>query len=391
MSIRTTFLSRRLRRGVSSSSVAGLLGLTLLSSVAVLSVAACAESENIARAPEDGSAVIPSSDAEGFADASDGGEAEAGPCVAGNICKVTSPLASVVAITGRSKDDVWATGSGGTILHWSGSGWTALESTLNETLTSVFLTPGEMWATAGTLVLRRGLAADTVHTARVTLDGSSYRSIAGVAVMPSGDVFLGLAPGFGPLTHYKARYFAKVNPDSAAIAYQPDALNPLSHLPETEVGVRAVHLVAGKALWLVGDRAAVVRYAVSSSTDAGAPSLERGVMVPVASQANFRAAWGYDEHLWAVGEKGTIAHYDGASWTFAESGTTSALNAVFGLAPNDIWAVGEDGTALHFDGAEWAAVATGHDGTLRAVWGGASDDVWFGGDAGLFHWGALLP
>jgi len=393
MSSRTSFLWRQLRLAVpSSNSVPGLLALTLLSSVAFLSIAACAESDDTARAPEDGSAVVPSLDAGGSADASDGGgDAEAGPCAAGVICKLTSPLASVVAITGRSKDDVWATGSGGAILHFGGSAWTALESTLNETFTSVFLTPDEMWATAGTVVLRRGLSADTVHTARVSLDGSSYRSIAGVAVMPSGDVFLGLAPGYAWDGHKRARYFAKVDPDSAAIAYQPDALNPLSHQPETEVGVRAVHLVAGKALWLVGDRAAVVRYAVSPSSDAGAPSLERGVMVPVASQVNFRAAWGYDDHLWAVGQKGTIAHYDGASWAFAESGTTSTLNAVFGIAPNDIWAVGDDGTALHFDGAAWSSVATGHDGTLRAVWGGASDDVWFGGDAGLFHWGALTP
>ena len=393
MSSRTSFLWRQLRLAVpSSNSVPGLLALTLLSSVAFLSIAACAESDDTARAPEDGSAVVPSLDAGGSADASDGGgDAEAGPCAAGVICKLTSPLASVVAITGRSKDDVWATGSGGAILHFGGSAWTALESTLNETFTSVFLTPDEMWATAGTVVLRRGLSADTVHTARVSLDGSSYRSIAGVAVMPSGDVFLGLAPGYAWDGHKRARYFAKVDPDSAALAYQPDALNPLSHQPETEVGVRAVHLVAGKALWLVGDRAAVVRYAVSPSSDAGALSLERGVMVPVASQVNFRAAWGYDDHLWAVGQKGTIAHYDGASWAFAESGTTSTLNAVFGIAPNDIWAVGDDGTALHFDGAAWSSVATGHDGTLRAVWGGASDDVWFGGDAGLFHWGALTP
>ena len=400
--------SRRLSHALSSNPVAGstrnerslppisaVATLAVLSALTVLSVAACADSEDAAPPTEDGSAIIPSSDAGSSLDGADSdGEAAAVPCAVGNICKVSSPLvsAAISVINGRSKNDVWATGSGGALLHWSGSGWIALASSLNETFTSIFLTPDEMWATAGTLLMRRGLAADTVHTARIKelLEGdSNYRAIAGVAVMPRGDVFLGLAPGATSFAYYKAKYLGKVDADSAKVTYQPDALNPLSNQPETEVGVRAVHLVPGKALWLVGDRAAVARYAVSSSSDAGAPSLERGVMLPIASQVNLRAAWGYDEHLWAVGEKGTVAHFDGASWAFADTGTMSTLNAVFGIAPNDIWAVGEDGTALHFDGAQWSSVATGHDGTLRAVWGGASDDVWFGGDAGLFHWGAL--
>ena len=385
-------LLRRLRHTLPLASVSGLAALTILS---VLSIAACADSEDTTPPEEDGSAIIPSDDAGPSLDGSDSdGEVAVVPCAVGNICRVTSPIASaaVAAINGRSKNDVWATGSRGAVLHWNGSDWSALESSVNETFTSMILTPDAMWATAGTLVLRRGLAADTVRTARIkeVVEGTSnYRAIAGVAVMPSGDVFLGLAPGATSFAYYKAKYLGKVDPDSASVTYQPDALNPLSNQPETELGVRAVHLVPGKALWLVGDRAAVARYAVSSSNDAGAPSLERGVMVPVASQVSLRAAWGYDEHLWAVGENGTVAHFDGASWDLADTGTTSTLHAVFGIAPNDIWAVGEGGTALHFDGAQWSSVATGHDGTLRAVWGGASDDVWFGGDAGLFHWGAL--
>ncbi len=388
--------SQRFWYALSSRPVGGLAALTVLSALSVFSVAACADTEDTALSKEDGSAIIPSNDAGTSLDGSDsdGEAADASmPCAVGNICRVTSPLASaaIAAISGRSKNDVWATGSGGAVLHWSGSGWTALESSFNETFTSIFLTPDEMWATAGTLVLRRGLAADTVRSSRINevVDVDSYRSIAGVAVMPGGDVFLGLAPGMTSIAYYKAKYLGKVDPDSAKVTYQPDALNPLSNQPEIELGVRAIHLVPGRALWLVGDRAAVARYAVSSSSDAGAPSLERGVMVPVASQVSLRAAWGHDEHLWAVGEKGTIAHFDGTAWEFADTRTTSTLNAVFGIAPNDIWAVGEGGTALHFDGAQWSSVATGHDGTLRAVWGGASDDVWFGGDAGLFHWGAL--
>jgi photosystem II stability/assembly factor-like uncharacterized protein len=390
-------LSRRLLRALPSNPVTGLVALTILSAAAVFGAAACADSENAGPSIEDASTSIPSTDGGVSPDgATSDGEAPAVPCAVGNICQVTSPLpsAAIAAIVGRSKSDVWASGSGGALLHWTGSGWTALESSLKDTLTSLFLTSDEMWGTGGTLILHRGLAADSVRVARIKeslpLENDNYRSIAGISVMPNGDVFLGLAAGYYIEGYYTLNYLAQVDPDTAKVTYQPDALNPLSNQARTDVGVRAVHLVPGKALWLVGDRAAVVRYAVSSSNDdAGAPSLDRGVMVPVASQANLRAAWGYGDQLWAVGDSGTILHCDGSSCDIADTKTTSPLNAVFGIAPNDIWAVGENGTALHFDGTLWSSVATGTSGTLRAVWGGASDDVWFGGDAGLFHWGAL--
>jgi len=56
---------------------------------------------------------------------------------------------------------------------------------------------------------------------------------------------------------------------------------------------------------------------------------------------------------WAVGEAGTIIHWDGASWTtLASPPTTSTLRAVQMLSPTEGWAVGDGGTILHYAPAD---------------------------------------
>jgi photosystem II stability/assembly factor-like uncharacterized protein len=43
---------------------------------------------------------------------------------------------------------------------------------------------------------------------------------------------------------------------------------------------------------------------------------------------------------WAVGDSGTILHWDGSHWLSATSPTTATLSAVTLVPPNDGWAVG---------------------------------------------------
>ena len=56
-----------------------------------------------------------------------------------------------------------------------------------------------------------------------------------------------------------------------------------------------------------------------------------------------RSVWGSGaSDVWAVGDSGTILHWDGSAWTSASSGTTFALFGVWGSGANDVWAVGDD-------------------------------------------------
>ena len=68
--------------------------------------------------------------------------------------------------------------------------------------------------------------------------------------------------------------------------------------------------------------------------------------------------------IYFVGTLGTIAHYNGTSWTKIESGTTVDLLDVWGSPDGTVWTCGynsEDAftTLLRFDGLQWNKVYEG--------------------------------
>jgi len=62
------------------------------------------------------------------------------------------------------------------------------------------------------------------------------------------------------------------------------------------------------------------------------------------------------DEAWAVGDHGSIFHYDGFGWHLAASPTTLDLNGVWFNSPDDGWAVGDRAVILHWDGAAWTIV-----------------------------------
>jgi len=75
-----------------------------------------------------------------------------------------------------------------------------------------------------------------------------------------------------------------------------------------------------------------------------------------------------DGPVWAVGNNGVAARFDGAAWTVIPTGVTETLHAVFVAAADDVWAVGDAGVVVHWDGAAWTAVPSGTSARLAAVW-----------------------
>lgn len=70
---------------------------------------------------------------------------------------------------------------------------------------------------------------------------------------------------------------------------------------------------------------------------------------------------------WAVGDSGTIVHYDGTSWNAFESPTTSDLRSVYFPSDADGWAVGY-GVILHYDGTEWCEAYSDSYAEFYSVW-----------------------
>ena len=104
--------------------------------------------------------------------------------------------------------------------------------------------------------------------------------------------------------------------------------------------------------------------------------------------SNLVRVWGSSSNdVFAVGNDGTILHYDGASWSPMNSGTTFGLAGVWGSSLNDVFAVGMGGTILHYDGTSWSPMNSGTINDLHYVWGASSTDVFVVGRIGtILHY-----
>ncbi|MBN2282430.1 MAG: hypothetical protein JXO48_00910, partial [Deltaproteobacteria bacterium] len=91
--------------------------------------------------------------------------------------------------------------------------------------------------------------------------------------------------------------------------------------------------------------------------------------------------------VFAVGDYGTILHYDGSAWSPMTSGTTGELYGIWGTAGSDVFAVGGPGTILHYDGSTWSPMASGTTEYLLSVWGTSGGNVFaVGGGGTILHY-----
>ena len=64
---------------------------------------------------------------------------------------------------------------------------------------------------------------------------------------------------------------------------------------------------------------------------------------------------------------------------------TYALNDVWGISGSDVFAVGNYGTILHYDGSTWSPMWSGADSRLHGVWISPDRDAFAVG-----YYGAIL-
>ena len=91
---------------------------------------------------------------------------------------------------------------------------------------------------------------------------------------------------------------------------------------------------------------------------------------------------------WAVGDLGTILHWDGNAWSKVESPTNFYLNSIAMLSSHDGWAVGSGGTILRWDGSAWMEVLNRPTSyPLYSVTMLSATDGWAVGSTGhILHW-----
>lgn len=97
-----------------------------------------------------------------------------------------------------------------------------------------------------------------------------------------------------------------------------------------------------------------------------------------------RAVWAHDDdNIFAVGEEGTIVHFNGTTWQLMACPIKVRLHDVWGSSPNNVFVAADSGMILHFNGDKWSLHhQLGTDTPLLAITGFGAHDVLVVGDEG---------
>ncbi|MDF2692487.1 MAG: Type fimbrial biosis protein PilY1 [Labilithrix sp.] len=393
---------------------------TLALGALVASFASCASNEEAGPPPSSPPATVPEAappvdlDA-GPADAGcDAGDpsctTEVVSCDSVSWCAVptnVSPFFALTAIWGSSKDDVWAVGSGGTIIHYDGKSWTNTPTGVQNTFYGIWGSgPNDVWAVSSTEVVLHstGFQSDggggwqNVPTPNPRYNSAFVRAVWGSS--PT-DVRIGGRAFDYPIRDEQDPWnagdqFLRTVGEDGTVVWAP---------------LRGTHTVtsiwgsSATDVWMTADNSVYVNYQRGlilhgTPSDAGANpdanvAEDHLKWTPVDSQSSLtlNSVWGSSaSDVWAVGALGTIRHITPSDvrWQEVTSPTTRDLHTVWGTASNDVWVVGDAGTILHFDGTAFTPVAAqlplGRKPDLHGVWGSSANDVWIVGDGIVLHY-----
>ncbi|WP_146645043.1 hypothetical protein [Labilithrix luteola] len=389
--------------------------LAVLASAAV--VAACASNEDTSSDTTTDASIVPDASSTGedaadaMADAScdaatENCVTEMAPCESVAWCMVSANVSVfdvLASVWGSAPNDVWAVGSGGTILHWDGTTWTRTPSGVKNTFFRVWGSgPNDVWAVSSTDVILHGTgfqngtaswkpAIPAVSTAAPALVQAMWGS-SSTDLRLGGKAFDLLVEGEGPR---KSNQF---------LSNEGVLGGPWKALAGT-FDVTSIWGSSADDVWMTGDNSKTVQYqrglimhGTPAATDAGGE--DRLAWTPVESQTDvvLEGIWGSSSSdVWAVGALGTIRHYLAGNSRFQEvaSNTRQDLHGVWASGPNDVWAVGDEGTILHWNGQSFemssAQFQIGRKPTLRGVWGSGPNDVWIVGDGIALHYTGPKP
>ena len=390
-----------------------LLAAAPLLALPALAIASCASTDPADAHQEDSSTVIQTTDS-GSSDA-DGGDA--GPpcnpddrscvsnvlsCDEADFCPVTNPLDrrhSLVAVWGSSATDVWAVGSGGSILQYDGAGWKAVPSTTTETLYGVWGTvPGEVWVVGSFRTLLHGPGPSISQpvwtnetpftTGELNPPGRVYALWGATAddVRAAGTPYVHVLDNEGNVV--PGNHLHRVGDVWTAL----EGFD--GRFPQGTI--RSIWGSSPEDVWLSIDNSSEEPWARGTLLHGVAPAVGEPLawqVVDSQSSVVLESLWGSSAgDVWAVGFGGTVRRYTSGATKWAvvdDVPTHETLHRVWGTGPNDIWAVGDAGTILHFDGTTWTeptvAFPLGKKPNLSGVWGSGPNDVWVVGDGYTLH------
>ena len=328
-----------------------------------------------------------------------GCEAPALTCEVADWCPSPTTMDARYALTavwGSGKNDVWAVGSAGTVLHWDGGTWTSTPVNTKHTLFGIWgSSANDVWIVSTPTLLVHGTGfknGTATWEEHVPVETAAWQTVKGKLMhavwgTSASDVWIG-----GESISYYEEDLAVVNQWRRS---GDDGKSSWKRTFRTSMTIRGIWGSSANDVWIVGRDTALPEENGKTFHSNGTLG-EEGVLawteVDAQSNAELEAVWGSSgADVWTVGARGTIRHFTaGASaWNVVASPTSRHLHAVWGSSKNDVWAVGDAGMILHYDGKAWTestvAFASGERPNLYGVWGSGPDDVWAVGEGIVLH------
>jgi hypothetical protein len=275
---------------------------------------------------------------------------------------------TLMSVHGSSSSNVWAVGSGGTVLHKGDGGWTASlpqSSAVTATLYSVWGSgPNDVWAV--------GADAGVMHS-----DGSAWTPV---------------AQGMGPLF-----YVHGTGPSDVWVVGPLDT----KHWDGHSWSERATHLDAGLTfvyartagdVWGATADGALYRWAPATGWS-WAYQLQNVSDLPPGFHVSIWASGPNDVY---AGGWGPGAHFDGGTWgplpkktTLGPGSDLNDLAHVWGTGPNNVYVDEGNGEVFIWDGSgTWQFIQSIGGYTPIGIDGSGPNDVWMidRSYAKVHHW-----
>ncbi|HRI52764.1 MAG TPA: hypothetical protein PLW65_21530 [Pseudomonadota bacterium] len=263
------------------------------------------------------------------------------------------------AVWGSGPKDVWSVGLRGAIRRYDGTAWQVVPSGVTGNLTSVHGTSDKNIFAVG--------AGGTV----LRYDGTAWRSppfvtgsdLTRVRCAAATDC---LAVGaFATVVHW--------NGTAWTVVKTTGMYGTISGL--VEIGPSS-YLLSG---YSVGGPYAY-RYDGKTFTEVATDGVE------LTDIAGPRA-----DDLTAVGSSGSVAHWNGLSWTRLSMGSTEIMQAVWAASPTEVWisgsGSGNGGHLIRWDGKTFSQFDAPARTVYKAIWGSSASAIWaVGYEGGIARW-----
>ncbi len=296
-------------------------------------------------------------------------------------CDGSGPTLHDVSVV--ASDNAWAVGDEGTILHWNGQTWTAVECPIDTNLKSIdMVSADDGWAVSSGWLADDHLPQSSI----LRWDGRSWTEFARPKLGHLNSVRMASSNDGWAVGGFAAQGWLGYRLTMWSEILHWDGQTWTSFERPTDLMLNSVDARTSDCGWAVGglsdrrfrqDRSTILHWDGHAWTEATSLWDRRLHSVDLVSA----------DDGWAVGSHGATMHWDGGYWTEVPSPTREDLWAVAVLSSMDGWAVGSRGTILHWDGTAWSEAESPTGLALYSVAMVSADDGWAVGSCGtILRW-----